>query len=203
MSQTGRPDHAAAPLLLASTSPRRRAILEQLRVPFEAVAPTYVEGSLAGYAPRELIIAHAKGKAESVRPAHAGRLILGVDTGVVLDDELFGKPRDAADAARILGRLAARTHAVVSGICVIDDSVSVTRLAETAVTFRALTGGQIERYVDSGEWMGLAGGYAIQGAGALLVERVEGDYLNVVGLPASLLVDVLHERRPELLAIGS
>ena len=194
--------NTVAPLLLASTSPRRRAILEQLGVPFDVVAPAYEEKPLAGHGARESILAHASGKATSIRSAHPNRLILGVDTGVVLDDVLFGKPSDAGDAARILGDLAGRTHAVVSGLCLLDGAVEVAELVETAVTFRVLSDQQIERYVSSGEWRGLAGGYAIQGSGALLIERVEGDYLNVVGLPARLLVDTLLERQPELLAIG-
>ena len=192
-----------APLVLASTSPRRRAILEQLRVPFEVALPAYEEIAQPGRSPRELIEAHAVGKARSVRGLYPDRSILGVDTGVVLDDVLYGKPVDAGDAARILTTLAGRTHTVVSGVCFLDGGSEVTSLAETSVTFRDLSGAQIGRYVDSREWRGLAGGYAIQGFGATLVESVQGDYLNIVGLPAGLLLDTLATHRPDLLALGS
>ena len=172
-------------------------------MPFELSAPTYEEVARPDHSPRELIAAHAAGKARSVRALHPGRSILGVDIGVVLGDVLFGKPLDSNDAARILASLAGNTHTVVSGLCLLEDSMEVTALAETSVTFRELSGAQIGRYIDSGEWTGLAGGYAIQGLGATLVESVEGDYLNIVGLPASLLIDTLGEHRPDLLAIGA
>lgn len=191
----------SGPLVLASTSPRRRAILEQLRVPFELAVPSYDEAPVPGLSAQELIARHASGKARSVGDEHAGRTILGVDTGVVLGDTLYGKPRDEADAARILTELGGRTHVVVSGLCLHESGCEVTRVVETRVTFRSLSTSQIDRYVDAGEWAGLAGGYAIQGIGALLVERIEGDYLNVVGLPASALVDLLRDRRADLLAL--
>jgi septum formation protein len=146
---------------------------------------------------------HAVGKARSVQPAHPDRLILGVDTGVELEGMLFGKPRDAVDAARILAELAGKTHRVVSGLCLLSDQTESVELAETSVTFTSLTRSQIDRYVARGEWQGLAGGYAIQGLGALLVEKVEGDYLNVVGLPAALLMRMLERQHPALAPIGT
>jgi septum formation protein len=189
--------------VLASTSPRRRAILEQLRIPFELASPVYDEAPLPGLSARELIAAHASGKARSVTSGCQGRSILGVDTGVVLRDTLYGKPHDEADAARILTELAGETHVVVSAVCLHENGAETTRLVETRVRFRSLSASQIDQYVRAGEWGGLAGGYAIQGFGALLVAGIEGDYLNVVGLPASALVDVLGDRRPDLLALGA
>lgn len=189
-------------LVLASTSPRRSAILGQLSVPFEVVTPTYRETEIAGCEPGDLVARHARGKARSALVEHPGRLILGVDTGVELEGQLYGKPRDRDDAIRILTRLAGRTHSVISGVCLADDDAEEVELAQTAVTFRPLNPGQIERYVETGEWRGLAGGYAIQGLGALLVESLEGDYLNVVGLPAATLVRMLERRRPYLLPLG-
>jgi septum formation protein len=120
--------------------------------------------------------------------------VLGVDTAVVLDGEVFGKPGSEADAERMLERLSGRTHEVVSGLCVVTPGWTATLDETTRVTFRTLTPRDLARYVGSGEWAGRAGGYAVQGLGAGLVERIEGDYLNVVGLPAAALVRLLAER---------
>ncbi len=183
---------AAVPLVLASTSPQRRAILEQLRIPFEVVAPEYVEDDEAGVAPVELVRLHADGKARSVH--RADRLTLGVDTTVVLDGRVYGKAADRADAARVLGELAGRTHTVVSGLCLLGPEFELVEDDATEVTFRKVSPELLDLYVASGEWEGRAGAYAIQGRGAALVERIEGDYLNVVGLPAALLIRLLARR---------
>jgi nucleoside triphosphate pyrophosphatase len=184
-------------LTLASTSPQRRAILEQLGIAFEAIAPVYVEDDPPDADPIELVRRHAEGKARSVYTE--GRLTLGVDTTVVLGDRVFGKPADGDDAARMLRELSGRTHTVASGVCLLGVSEDVVAHELTGVTFRALTPETVARYVASGEWEGRAGGYAIQGLGGRLVERIDGDYLNVVGLPAALLVSLLEERAPKLL----
>jgi len=183
-------------LILASTSPQRRAILEQLRIPFEVVAPTYVEDD-PPLEPAELVRVHAQGKARSV---HAeGRLTLGVDTAVVLDRRMYGKPADRDDAARMLRELSARTHTVVSGVCLLGTDHDVVGHEITDVTFRLLSHDTVAAYLESGEWEGRAGAYAIQGLGGRLVERIDGDYLNVVGLPGALLVSLLERNCPELL----
>jgi septum formation protein len=185
-------------LVLASTSPQRRAILEQLAIPFEAVPPAYVEDDAPGLAPAELVRAHAEGKARSV---HAnGQVTLGVDTTVALDDRFYGKAHDADDARRILGELAGRTHVVVSGLCLLGAGEEVIAHELTEVTFRPLSAEAVDAYVASAEWEGRAGAYAIQGLGGRLVERIDGDYLNVVGLPGALLVSTLEQRAPHLLA---
>jgi septum formation protein len=124
---------------------------------------------------------------------------VGVDTTVHLDGRVYGKPRDADDAAEMLRALAGRTHTVVSGVCVLTDRAERVEHAETLVTFRWLADDAIAGYVASGEWEGRAGGYALQGLGGRLVERIEGDYLNVVGLPGALLLDLLEAEAPELL----
>jgi len=184
-------------LTLASTSPQRRAILEQLAIPFEAVTPEYTEHDPPDADPVELVRRHAEGKARSV---HAdGRMTLGVDTTVVLDGRVYGKPRDADDAKRMLRLFAGRTHSVVSGLCLLGAGADVLAHEETAVAFRPLSTDAISGYVRSGEWEGRAGGYAIQGLGGRLVERIDGDYLNVVGLPGTLLVSLLEERAAKLL----
>jgi septum formation protein len=185
------------PLLLASSSPQRRAILEQLAIRFEAVAPDYVEHDPPDADPDELVRRHAEGKARSV---HAdGRITLGVDTTVVLDDRVYGKAGDAAHATRMLEELSGRTHTVVSGLCLLGAGEEVVAHERTDVTFRLLSPEIVSAYVASGEWEGRAGAYAIQGLGGRLVERIEGDYLNVVGLPGSLLVSILERNAPKLL----
>jgi septum formation protein len=184
----------APPLLLASTSPQRRAILQQLRIPFDVVAPRYEEHDPPDADATKLVCDHARGKARSVADEAGDRPVLGVDTTVVLDGRIYGKPADAGAAERMLEELSGRTHAVVSGLCLITPGWEVVEAAATLVTFRALTPRDLGLYVAAGEWEGRAGGYAIQGLGAALVERVEGDYLNVVGLPASLLVRLLATR---------
>jgi septum formation protein len=181
-------------LILASTSPQRRAILEQLAVPFEIVVPEFVEAPDGD--PRE----HAAGKARSVDGA--GRPVLGVDTVVICGGRRIGKPRDAADAARMLGALGGRTHEVVSGLCLRTPEWEELHAETTTVTFRPLSAADVERYLAAGEWEGRAGAYAIQGLGASLVERIDGDYLNVVGLPAALLVRLLAARFPGRYSFG-
>jgi septum formation protein len=184
----------APPLLLASTSPQRRAILHQLGIPFDVVAPRYVEHDPPDADPAQLVREHALGKARSVAADADDRPVLGVDTTVALDGRIYAKPADAGDAERMLEELSGRTHAVVSGLALVTPGWEYVEDEATLVTFRALTPRDLANYVASGEWHGRAGGYAIQGLGAALVERVEGDYLNVVGLPASLLVRLLAKR---------
>jgi septum formation protein len=187
----------SAPLVLASTSPQRRAILEQLRIPFHVVVPAYVEDDPPGLSPDALVRAHAEGKARSV---HSGEgVTLGVDTAVVLDGRVYGKPADRAEAASMLGELSGRMHTVVSGLCLLGADFAVVEHESTDVTFRAVSPALRELYLASGEWEGRAGAYAIQGLGGRLVERIDGDYLNVVGLPGALLVGLLEERAPNLL----
>jgi septum formation protein len=183
----------APPLLLASSSPQRPAILEQLGVPFELVEPRYEE---RGDDPVE----HAAGKARSVDGGE--RPVLGVDTVVVCGGAVLGKAATAAEAERMLETLSGRVHEVVSGLCLRMPAWEELRRETTRVEFRPLTPRDLAAYVASGEWEGRAGAYAIQGRGAGLVRRIEGDYLNVVGLPAGLLVEVLASRFPGVYGFG-
>jgi septum formation protein len=192
----------APPLLLASTSPQRRAILEQLGLPFEVVAPQYAEEDVPGLAAEQLVQEHARGKARSVMDDAGERPVLGVDTSVVCEGRSHGKPGDAGAAAEMLEVLSGRTHEVVSGLCLLTPGWETVEHDVTRVTFRPLTARDVAAYVATGEWEGRAGAYAIQGRGAGLVERIEGDYLNVVGLPAALLVRLLAERLPGTYGVG-
>ena len=160
------------PIVLASSSPRRRAILELLGVEFTVVVPAYEEADIAGLDPAELAEAHARGKAAAV----AGDRVLGVDTLV---------------ARAFLGALAGRTHTVHSGLCLRVDGTEHVRRAESEVTFAPLTEADIEWYLATGEWRDRAGAYAVQGHGAALVREVRGDFQNVVGLPVPELLDAM------------
>jgi septum formation protein len=179
-------------LILASASPQRRAILEQIGVPFEVRVPEVDE--LTDGPAAEVAVENAYRKAAAIDaakpPPPQGTPVLGVDTVVSLGRRIFGKPRDAAHAADMLGALAGRSHVVVSGVCLIDGARTRTAAAQTVVEFRALDDAAIDAYIRAGEWEGRAGAYAIQGRGARLVTRIEGDYLNVVGLPVATLLDL-------------
>ena len=181
-------------IVLASTSPQRSAILTQLRIPFEAVAPAFEEEASGD--PLE----HAVGKARSVDGGD--RPVLGVDTIVLCRGEQLGKPADEDDARRMLETLSGWEHEVVSGLCLRRGEWEELHSETTLVRFRPLDDNDVAHYLASGEWQGRAGAYAIQGLGASLVEQVEGDYLNVVGLPGALLVRLLAERFPGVYGFG-
>jgi septum formation protein len=165
-------------LTLASRSPQRRAILTQLGVDFEVVVPDVEE--LEDGDPREMVVENALRKARAVE----GDLVLGVDTTVVVDGRSYGKPADQGEAEATLTLLAGRTHEVWSGIALNER----TAAACTTVEFRPLHQPLLRWYLASGEWRERAGGYAIQGRGAALVERIDGDFWNVVGLPVPELL---------------
>ena len=183
-------------LVLASRSPQRRAILAKLGLEFE-VRPADVQEREQGYDLGEVALGNAIAKADAAARDDPAEVVLGVDTVVWLEGRVYGKPRDAAEAAAGLRALSGATHLVVSGLALVraPDLVQ-TVVAETRVTFRELDQGLIDWYLATEEWRDRAGGYAIQGAGAALVTRVEGDYENVVGLPVAALLDLW----PNLLA---
>ncbi|MGN6869380.1 MAG: Maf family protein [Solirubrobacteraceae bacterium] len=182
--------------MLASRSPQRRAILEQLGVEFSVQVPDVEE--LEAGPPHEVALENAYRKASAIASAGAfDGPVLGVDTVVALGVHLYGKPTDPEEARATLTALGGRRHAVVSGVCLIEDGRSRTAAAQTTVEFRPLTDELIEWYLASEEWRGRAGGYAIQGRGAALVAAIEGDYLNVVGLPVTTLLEL----SPELLGV--
>ena len=175
----------SAPLTLASRSPQRRAILEQLGIDFVVAEPHGVEEAVEGE-PQWLVAENALRKARSVDAPR----VLGVDTDVFLDDRVFGKPSSPEDARRMLLLLSERTHQVWSGIALREGGSERTSVACTKVRFARLDGDLLDWYVESGEWEGRAGGYAIQGRGAALVEAIDGDFWNVVGLPVPDLLEL-------------
>lgn len=180
-------------LVLASRSPQRAALLRQLGIPFRVVVSDHAERVRDGD-PAHTVQQNARGKAEEVlgrTPPLSGELVLGVDTVVVSRGEILGKACDEVEAALYLRRLAARRHEVFSGLYLTSTKMALTTHAVTGVTFRSLTDRDLESYVAAGEWRERAGAYAIQGAGSGLVQRVDGDYSNVVGLPVAELLRVL------------
>jgi len=163
---------------------QRRAILDQLGVGFTVAVPEVEE--LACGEPRALVIENARRKARAV----AGERVLGVDTAVVVDEHVYGKPADASEADAVLRLLSGRWHEVWSGVALREGAAERTAAAITRVRFRALGERDLRWYLASGEWRGRAGGYAIQGRGAALVAEIAGDYWNVVGLPVTCLVEL-------------
>lgn len=186
-------------IILASASPRRREILDAVGIKYEVVRSDADETSIksdcgARVYVQELALLKATCAAAKLSEKKRGNmLIISADTVVVSDGEILGKPADEAEARKMLGALSGKSHEVITGICVfrLDDAFSVCDSVVTKVTFKQLDDELIKAYVKTGEPMDKAGAYGIQGRGALLCERIEGDYFNVVGLPVSRLWDIL------------
>jgi nucleoside triphosphate pyrophosphatase len=180
-------------LVLASRSPQRRALLEQLGLEFDVVVPEVEELEAAPV--DSAAVENARRKATAVAAQRPDGLVLGVDTMVALGHEIYGKPMHSDQARETLRALSGRAHAVISGVCLVHGEHVRTAIARTMVRFRYLDEPLIDWYLASGEWRERAGGYAIQGRGAALVAGIEGDYTNVVGLPVTTLLELA----PELL----
>lgn len=185
-----RPDPGLPPIILASSSARRRALLRQIELPFKAI-PARVEEGYRGGPPEAFARRMSALKAAEVSSRRRGAVVIGADTIVVLGQKVLGKPRDPASARAMLQALSGRVHLVITGVTVRRDEEEFTGAETTRVKFRPLRPEEISRYVESGEPMDKAGAYGIQGKGILLVERIEGCYTNVVGLPLGLLLDLL------------
>jgi septum formation protein len=183
-------------LVLASASPRRRDILTSLGIPFEVLVPGVEE--LREGEPAEVVLENALRKARAGARLAPGALVLGADTDVVLEGRTLGKPVDEVEARARLEALSGRTHEVISGIALVDPrGEEQTGLERSLVTFRTLSEETIELYLAAGEWRDRAGGYAIQGLGSILIERLEGDFSNVVGLPVGALLGMAPELSPK------
>ena len=173
-------------LVLASQSPRRREILERAGFQFEVRLSGVPERLAMGEHPVDYVRRLSRAKAEAVERG-PGEVVLGADTVVVLYDHILEKPADAMDAARMLRLLSGRRHSVITGICLVSDRGSTSAHEETRVQFSELSEAEIASYVSSGEPMDKAGAYAIQGLASKFIDRIEGDYFNVVGLPIALV----------------
>jgi septum formation protein len=170
-------------LILASGSPRRKEILENAGYEFDVVPAEFEEDLSLDMPPHELARHLSQGKAWDVARGNYDAVVLAADTLIAFEGHILGKPHTPDEARRMLRTLSGRTHSVITGFTVMEGEHAVTRSVETTVTFRALSDGDVEDYIDTGEPLDKAGAYAIQEQGASLVEKVEGDYLNVVGLP--------------------
>src|SRR5664279_2492727 len=179
------------PLILASASPRRAELLRNAGIPF-TVEPAHVaEQPLPDEQPLQYAQRLARDKARAVFARQSDNVVLGADTVVVVDEHLLEKPRDAADAARMLGLLSGRSHQVITGVCLIAGGFEQTEAEITEVRFSTLSESEISSYVATGEPMDKAGAYAIQGMASRWVERIDGCYFNVVGLPLPRLYRML------------
>ena len=190
-------------LVLASASPRRRELLTQAGFTFEVRPANIPEDPLPNEDPIAYVVRLAREKAEAVyaeitnaiaseKRASAAPQVLGADTTVTLDNQILGKPIDAADAARMLRLLSGRTHRVITGVAVVTAARTEAAAEVTAVEFLKLSEEEIEAYIATGEPMDKAGAYAIQGRAARWIPRIEGDYSNVVGLPLALVTTLLN-----------
>ena len=179
-------------IVLASTSPRRRELMERLSVPFDVIVPSGVEEIQVGN-PKDVVTRNASAKAGVVAAGLNEGLVVGADTVVVIGDTILGKAGNSLDAREMLGALRGRVHKVLTGLAIIDAETGRRDVAvvETKVWIKSLTDDEIRNYVSTGEPMGKAGGYAIQGAGGALVERIEGSFENVMGLPVARLKSML------------
>jgi septum formation protein len=179
-------------LVLASQSPRRREILERAGFEFSVRVADVPEQPFPHESPKEYVLRLSRAKAEAVHRTPE-EIVLGADTVVVLDEHLLEKPRDAADAARMLRLLSGREHSVVTGICLLSDAGVRPSFEETRVEFIHLSEDEIAEYVATGEPMDKAGAYAIQGLASRYIRRITGDYFNVVGLPVAQVYSLLKE----------
>jgi septum formation protein len=180
-------------VVLASASPRRRELLDLIGIKHSVHPADVDESILAAESPPDYVERLARAKATAVAAKFPDAVIIGADTTVVLGDDILGKPADTDDARRMIARLAGHTHEVCTGIAVVYDARAASAVERVAVTFRTLTPREIEAYVATGEPMDKAGAYGIQGWGATIVERIDGDYFSVMGLGLRRLVALLAE----------
>ncbi|HOL09359.1 MAG TPA: Maf family protein [Bacillota bacterium] len=182
-------------ITLASASPRRAELLKQVGLSFRVVPSDVDESLIQHNSPEDLVLQLAKLKAENVAAQIESGYVIGADTVVVLDEEILGKPRGTTEAITMLTMLSGKEHSVYTGLAVIDlpENRVFAEVVETKVKFRELSQKEIEEYVASGEPFDKAGAYGIQGRGAIFVERIDGCYFNVVGLPISKLIVMLQK----------
>lgn len=190
--RAGRCAPGAAPrVILASSSPRRRDLLSMIGIPHEVMPADIDERARPGEPPRALAQRLACEKAQTLAARAADAVVIAADTIVVVDGEVLGKPADATDAARMLRQLSARTHTVLTGVAVAREGRMQSGVEAVDVTFRALDEERISTYIATGEPMDKAGAYGIQGYGAVLVKRIDGDFFAVMGLSLGLMVELL------------
>lgn len=182
-------------IILASASPRRRELLEKIGLRFEVEPSDYEEDTHSGAEPHKLAQKISLEKAEAVARKHKNAIVIAADTFIVLGGRVLGKPHTENEARKILETISGKSHSVITGFSIIDtdENKRLSKSAETRVYIRKLTLAEIDAYVKSKEPLDKAGAYAIQGLGAVIVERIEGDYFNVIGLPLNALTEALKE----------
>lgn len=182
-------------VILASASPRRKELLEKIGLRFEVEPANYPEDTHSGLEPHELARKISLEKAKAVASKHKNAIVIAADTFIILGGRILGKPHTAKEAHKMLETINGQPHSVITGFSIIDTGTSKTlsKSVETRVYIRKLTPAEIDAYVKSKEPLDKAGAYAIQGLGAVFVEKIEGDYFNVIGLPLSALTEALKE----------
>ena len=182
-------------IILASASPRRKELLEKIDLKFKVEPSDYDEHINADLEPHEMAQSLSLGKARAVARNHDNALVIAADTFIVFEGKLFGKPHTEAEAKGMLEIINGGAHSVITGFTIIDsgNNKTLTRSVETKVYLKKLTADEIEAYVKTGEPLDKAGAYAIQGLGSVIIEKIEGDYSNVVGLPLNVLAEILKE----------
>lgn len=182
-------------IILASASPRRKEILQNTKLKFEIQKSNIQEVVLENESPINMVVRLAYEKAFDVAQNNREKLVIGADTIVVLDDEVLGKPKDKNEAYQMIKKLSNKTHKVITGISLINlkQGVVVNDYVVSLVTFKNLSEDSIKDYINTNESLDKAGAYGIQGYGALLVDNIQGDYFNIVGLPISKLSDLLKD----------
>ncbi|MBM7097997.1 septum formation inhibitor Maf [Bacillus sp. H-16] len=180
-------------LILASQSPRRKELLEQAGIPFHTISSQVEEKTDPTLSPEELVVSLAMQKAEAVFKKNPENVVLGSDTVVSIDGRVLGKPSDKKEARDMLRMLSGRTHEVFTGVAVLSGDKTRTVCEKASVQFYDLSDEEIDGYIKSGEPFDKAGSYGIQGLGAVLVERISGDYFAIVGLPLAKTIRVLRE----------
>ena len=180
-------------IILASSSPRRKQIMEQIGLDCIVEVSDYEEKLIPDVSVEEFVKTLSLGKAKSVAKNHQDAIIIGADTTVFIDNQILGKPKTLAGASEMLHKLSGKTHSVFTGFTVIDtkNNIIITDFIETKIKFKDLSEEEISGYIESGEPMDKAGAYGVQGKGALLVEHIEGDYANITGLPIVKIVEIL------------
>lgn len=188
-------------IILASTSPRRKKLLSRIGLPFEVQASDYEEDMKLDLTPKELVKHLSKGKAEAVAKNYEDAIVIGADSIVVHKNEVFGKPTSTAEAKEMLKKLSGTVHSVITGFTIIDTKTnkSVSQAIEAKIYFREVTEEEMDAYIKTGEPMDKAGAYAVQGLGAIFVEKIEGDFTGVIGLPLFALAKELKNFGAEVL----
>jgi septum formation protein len=189
------PDNNMKTIILASASPRRKELLQRIGLKFKVDPSNYEENISSELEPHELAKSLSLEKAKLVAEKHMNALVIAADTFIVFEGKILGKPRTETEAKEMLETISGRQHSVITGFTIIDaaNNKALSKAVETKVYIRKLSSNEIDAYVESKEPLDKAGAYAIQGLGSVIVEKIEGDYFNVVGLPLSALTETLKE----------